>query len=183
VRRWTRTPVAVALAATLATGCVATPEAATPPVTPADEADAPADEADAPADEADAPADEADAPPATCPPDARAAAAATIAGQLDAFARDDYAAALDFASDTFRSGTDVPTFRSLIERAFPQVASSEGHTVLGCEQPAAGVLRVLVVVTGVDGSSEELVYLVVDDGGRWGIEGAAPRPRPAGVPA
>ena len=158
MRRRPVSAIVVALLAALATACVTVPEAEPSPR-------------------------EAPATSDTCPPDARAGAVATIAGQLDAFARDDYAAALGFASDTFQAATDVPTFRSLIERDFPQVASPEAHTVLACEQPVVGVVRVLVVVTGVDGSSQELVYLVVDNGERWGIDGAAPRRRSGGVTA
>jgi hypothetical protein len=44
---------------------------------------------------------------------------ATIAEQLEAFAADDFEAAIGFASRSFRAGVDVDSFRTLILEACP----------------------------------------------------------------
>lgn len=126
-------------------------------------------------------APQADAPdlryPADCPVEVGTEVAAVIGAQLDAFATDDYAGALALASRSFQAGTDLPTFRRLIETSFPQVADSREHRTLGCMLVAPRTTHTLVAVTGRDGSREELVYVLVeeDDGEsvRWAVSGAA----------
>lgn len=122
-----------------------------------------------------------------CPDDVTAAVTDTIAGQLAAFAADDYAGALAFASLEFQAGISLPEFRALIEVAYPQVADSRDHAVLGCGLVAPGVSHALVTVTGQDGSRARLTYVLVVEGHpdvlRWAVAGAAEHSDGAGVQA
>jgi hypothetical protein len=118
-----------------------------------------------------------DGAPTACPDDVGAAVSATIAAQLAAFADDDYETALGLAAAGFRASFDRATFRELIETGFPQVADSRDHVVLTCELVDDDVAQATVVVTGVDGTTDELAYLVVSEEGRWVIGAAASRDR------
>jgi hypothetical protein len=132
--------------------------------------------ADAEPDPASAAADE--PAPTACTDDVGTAVGATIAAQLAAFADDDYETALGLAAAGFRDAFDLASFRELIETGFPQVADSRDHVVLTCELVTDDVAQATVVVTGVDGTTDELAYLVVSEDGRWVIGAAASRDRP-----
>lgn len=125
--------------------------------------------------------------PMACGPDVDAAVNATIAGQLDAFAADDYAGALGFASRDFQASTDVAGFRQLIDGSYPEVADSVGHRVAGCLLVAEGVAHAVVDVTGREGGRVEMLYVLVAEGGAaasgWAVAAAASRPAEPGIRA
>ncbi len=108
----------------------------------------------------------------TCPSPVLADVERTIGSQLDAFADDDVAGALSYASEAFRAQIDVASFQRLITDAYPAVADPESFSIRGCRsQP--GSAQVLVDVVGVDGGRMSLVYAMVEEAGRWAIDGAS----------
>lgn len=96
----------------------------------------------------------------------------TIGGQLEAFAGDDYAAALRFASEAFREDFDEASFREVIETSFPTVARATGHTSTVCVHRGDGA-QLLVTVESDDGD-QELVYQMTLEAEQWRIDGAVP---------
>jgi hypothetical protein len=110
---------------------------------------------------------------AMCDSQVLAAIDETIAGQLAAFAADDFAGALEFASESFRAGTDVETFTTLIEDGYPVAADAESHSSTVCVLQGPMSAEVLVEVTASDGTEGQLVYLLVDEDDVWRIAGAA----------
>lgn len=98
---------------------------------------------------------------------------AVIDDQLEAFVDDDYAGALELASEDFREGFDEERFRDVIEEGFPIVAEATGHTSDVCVRDG-GNAQLLVTVEGESGQEAELVYLMVREGGEWRIGGAEP---------
>lgn len=96
-----------------------------------------------------------------------------IDDQLEAFVDDDYAGALELASEDFREGFDEERFRDVIEEGFPIVAEATGHTSDVCVRDG-GNAQLLVTVEGASGQEAELVYLMVLEGGAWRIGGAEP---------
>lgn len=113
-----------------------------------------------------------DAP--ACGDDALAAIDATIRGQLDAFAADDYLGALDFSTEQFRGAIDAESFAELIEEGFPVAADADGHQLGPCVQPTSTTAEVLVEVVDTTGGTGDLVYRMVDEGAGWRIDGAIP---------
>lgn len=96
----------------------------------------------------------------------------TIGGQLDAFANDDYAGALLFASEGFREEFDEDSFREVIETSFPNVAQATGHTSTVCVSRGDDA-QLLVTVESDDGD-QELVYQMTLESDEWRIDGAVP---------
>jgi len=125
--------------------------------------------------------------PAACAPDVDAGVDATITGKLDAFAADDYAGALGYASRDFQATTDVAGFRRLIDGAYPEVADSVGHRVAGCLLVAEDVAHAVVDVTGRDGGRVEMFYVLVAERGTtasgWAVAAATSRPAEPGISA
>jgi hypothetical protein len=64
-----------------------------------------------------------------------------IAGQLAAFAADDWEAALGFASSDFRAATDADAFALLIEEAYPAAADAVEHRSERCVTRGTGAPR------------------------------------------
>lgn len=125
-----------------------------------------------PADPSTATTDETGGPSPTCPSPVLAEIERTIGSQLDAFADDDVAGALSYASEAFRAQIDIASFERLITDAYPAVADPEGFSIRGCRaQP--GSAQVLVDVVGADGGRVSLVYAMVEEAGRWAIDGAS----------
>jgi hypothetical protein len=122
-------------------------------------------------DEGDASEDAPDGALPACPDDVLAGVEQTIGAQLDAFADDDVALALSYASEAFRSQLDTDSFERLIEGSFPAVADPARFSIEGCrsEQTSA---QVLVGVVGTDGGRMSLLYVMVEEEGRWAIDGA-----------
>lgn len=108
----------------------------------------------------------------TCDDRTLAAIDQTIGGQLEAFADDDYAAALAFASEGFREDFDEESFREVIETSFPFVTAATGHTSTVCVSRGAQA-QLLVTVESADGD-QELVYQMTLEAEEWRIEGAVP---------
>jgi hypothetical protein len=121
----------------------------------------------------DAPPPPSPPPPTACASDDLAAMDEVIAGQLAAFAADDWETALDFASTDFREGIDPDTFALLIEEGFPVAADAVEHRSGTCLTRGTGAAEVRVEVVAVGGERADLVYLLVDEDG-WRIAGAAP---------
>ncbi len=142
----------------------AAPSAA-PPATPSERASAPPSEAAA-----------SEAPPTgdatACPPAVLAEIDATIDGQLAAFRDGDFARALDFATAGFRSGFTPERFEEVITGSFPAARRATGHTSRQCVTDGSEA-SVLVEVSG-DAGSQELVYQLSLEDGRWRIGGAVP---------
>jgi hypothetical protein len=113
------------------------------------------------------------APPTACAGDDLAAMDEVIAGQLAAFAADDWEAALGFASRDFREDVDPEAFAILIEEGFPVAADATEHRSSACVTRGSGTAEVRVEVTSVGGDRADLVYLLVDEDG-WRIAGAVP---------
>jgi len=124
-----------------------------------------------PDDDVDDAGDEPDGTVQTCPAPVRAAIEVTIGAQLDAFADDDVAGAFSYASEAFRAQTDVASFERLITGAFPAVADPVSFSVGRCRSERASA-QVLIAVVGADGGRMGLVYDMVDEAGRWAIDGA-----------
>lgn len=101
---------------------------------------------------------------------------ATLTAQLAAFADDDYAEALTYASSDFQREFDVDRFRDLITRDFADLADSTDHLVLRCDRVAVDLARVDVVVSVADGRTSPLTYLFVEEDGRWAVAAAATLP-------
>jgi hypothetical protein len=123
---------------------------------------------------------------ATCGDQVLAAIDETIDGQLSAFAADDFAGALEFASEDFRAGTDAAAFEELIEDGYPIAADAASHTSTICVLQGPMSAEVLVDVTATDGTEGQLVYLLVDEDDAWRIAGAAevtPSDEPPGTVA
>lgn len=112
-------------------------------------------------------------PPTTCDGDDLADMDEVIAGQLAAFAADDWEAALGFASEDFRAGIDPDTFAALIEEGYPVAADAAEHRSQACVTRGGATAEVRVEVVGSDGGTAGMVYLLVDEGG-WAIAGAVP---------
>jgi hypothetical protein len=112
--------------------------------------------------------------PAVRPCDAEVIAAidATIAGQLEAFAADDFEAAIGFASRSFRTGVDVDSFRALILEAYPTLTDDAVHRSGGCLITAEDVAEVRIEVTGDGGARDDHVYRMVAEGDRWLVDAA-----------
>ncbi len=107
-----------------------------------------------------------------CDDEVVAAIDATIAGQLEAFAADDFEAAIGFASRSFRKGVDVATFRALILEAYPNLTDAAEHRSGACRITGEGVAEIRIEVTGEGGVRDDHLYLMVAEDGRWLVEAA-----------
>lgn len=143
---------------------------APPTVDPAPEGDDPAPEGDDDAAQGD---DGAGDDIAACDDELRDTFVTGVDGQLDAIAEEDWAGALDFASDGFRSGVDADRFRDIILEGFPVVAEVADRSIGQCNV-AGREGTILVTVEDGSGARQLLLYLFERDGERWGISGAVP---------
>ena len=110
--------------------------------------------------------------PDDCGPAVAAAAADTIAAQLDDFARGDFTAALTHATSAFQAGTDAEAFRTLIEAAYPLLLQDATATLALCTRRGPDTVEVGVEVTTADRVSAPFAYRLRLDDGRWAIDGA-----------
>jgi Domain of unknown function (DUF4864) len=108
-----------------------------------------------------------------CPGDVVDGIDDTLTAQLAAFADGDFRSAFALASEGFRSSVDLKGFRAIIRDGYPEVASSTGHRILECRQPAASSASALVAVTGADGVTAQLGYRFVLEPGGWRVDGAS----------
>lgn len=96
----------------------------------------------------------------------------TIRGQLRTFARADFAAALEFASEAFRSSIDADDFERLIADSYPELLATAEHVSGPCV--ADGDRAQLVVRVSGEAGERDLVYAMVFEQGDWRVDGAAP---------
>jgi hypothetical protein len=108
------------------------------------------------------------------------AAAEPVVKQLEAFRRDDYAAAFTFASAEIQTQFDRQSFEAMVRRGYPEIARSTFAAVVKTELAPHGAAYVTVKIRGANGQSIEALYeLVWQDG--WKINGVATRPDAAGI--
>lgn len=112
-------------------------------------------------------------PPGSCSGEDEQAAVAAVEGQLAAFADDDFAAALGFASTGFREQFDEDTFRTLIETEFPVVRDYASVETGACLFEGDTV-TLDVTVTDTGGDRAPLRYLLEREAGELRIGGAGP---------
>jgi len=109
-------------------------------------------------------------------PDARAAMARTVLDQLDAFRRDDWAAAYAHASSAIQAQFGPESFQEMVTRGYAPIARSVRATVRSVEEVDAGRGLVEVRVEGADGETLDALYELVDEQGRWRVNGVLTRP-------
>lgn len=96
---------------------------------------------------------------------------AAIARQLDAFRRDDGAAAFAVASPAIQAMfRDHANFLRMVAEAYPQVHRAEAHRLLRLEAGADGRLVQRVLLSGPRGTVVAL-YEMVEIDGVWRING------------
>ena len=98
---------------------------------------------------------------------------ATVAAQLEAFAARDFRTAFGLASESFRSGVDLPTFRRLIRQDYPEVADAAAHLVVECADYGPSAAAARVDVTGANGRTVQLAYRFVLEPDGWHVDGAS----------
>jgi hypothetical protein len=106
------------------------------------------------------------------------AAAEPIMRQLEAFRRDDYAAAYAFASEEIQGMFDRGAFERMVKGGYPEIARSAFALVAESRVAPDGHAYLRVKVRGANGNSIEAVYDMVWEGGRWRINGVVARPDP-----
>lgn len=117
-----------------------------------------------------------------CPDGTRSDIAAQVQAQLDDFARDDWAAALDHATAGFRSTIDAGMLADIIEGAYPVAAQAVSSEVGECAVVGPDA-QALVRVLDDAGREELLVYLLSFEDGQWRIAGAGTPPGQRDTPA
>jgi hypothetical protein len=104
-----------------------------------------------------------------------------IDGQLAAFAQGDFAAALSFASERFRSANTPEQFQATIEADYPLLIGASGQRPGTCVAQG-GTAQLVVTIEGDGGQRDELVYLMTLEDGEWRIEAAGRVPSEEPVP-
>jgi Domain of unknown function (DUF4864) len=112
--------------------------------------------------------------------DAERATRAAIRGQLDAFNRSDYRAAYRFAAPEIQEQFPLPEFRRMVERGYPQIARSRSAS-FGRPAVHGDTVAVPVTVTGQDGVTVHVTYLMRHEPGGWRVAGVDDG-RPTGRP-
>jgi hypothetical protein len=110
--------------------------------------------------------------PDDCGPEVAAAAVDTIVAQLDDFAQGDFSAALSHATSAFQAGTDVATFKELIEGGYPLLLQNATAELALCTRSGPDTVEVGVEVTTADRVSAPFAYRLRLDGDRWAIDAA-----------
>ncbi|MGR3541425.1 MAG: DUF4864 domain-containing protein [Hasllibacter sp.] len=96
---------------------------------------------------------------------------ATIEAQIEAFQRNDLAAAFEYASPMIRAMFGSPeNFGMMVMNGYPMVWRPEELRMLGAETFPGGVVQRIGVV-GPDGVYYELDYRMRETGAGWRIEG------------
>src|SRR6266851_8152770 len=112
-----------------------------------------------------------------------------IRGQLSAFNRNDYRAAYRFAAPEIQAQFPLPAFQAMVERGYPQIAHSRA-AAFGSPDIHGDTVTVPVTITGRDGVTVHVVYLMRHERNGWrvaGVEGGnlpgGPTPQPTRSPA
>lgn len=109
--------------------------------------------------------------------DTARAARAVIQQQLAAFRKNDYSAAYRHAAPEIQEQFAVADFRRMVREGYPQIAHSR-EASFGDARFRGEVVAVPVTVTGEDGVTAEVLYLMRRVAGQWrvaGVEGGAPQ--------
>ena len=96
--------------------------------------------------------------------------------QLEAFRHDDFETAFTFASRTIHDMFDTARFEAMVRGGYPEIARSVSASIDGSKRGDAGELYLFVRVRGVNGRAVEAVYEMVNESGRWRINGVVTRP-------
>jgi hypothetical protein len=113
--------------------------------------------------------------PGACDATTAAAISATVSEQLEAFMRDDIAAAYELTSPFFQRLLDIEAFETMIRNEYPYLLESSGHRLDECS--ATG--RRGYILAGVRNGPRETVlrYDVSDEPEvGWRIDGAVSLP-------
>jgi hypothetical protein len=103
-------------------------------------------------------------------------AADTVLGQIDAFKRDDFTAAYQFASSAIKAQFDRQAFERMVRGGYPEIAAPSEARVLDQGRVAAGREYVLLRVRGKSGTAVEALYELVQEDGDWKIDAVVTRP-------
>jgi uncharacterized protein DUF4864 len=107
--------------------------------------------------------------------DAMRAPVKAIRGQLSAVNRSDYRAAYRFAAPEIQAQFPLPAFQAMVERGYPQIAHSRS-AAFGSPDVRGDTVAVPVTITGRDGVTVHVVYLMRHEQNGWrvaGVEGGA----------
>src|SRR5260370_31522533 len=107
--------------------------------------------------------------------DAMRAPVKAIRGQLSAFNRSDYRAAYQFAAPEIQAQFPLPAFQAMVERGYPQIAHSHS-AAFGSPAIRGDDVAVPVTITGQDGVTVHVGYLMRHERNGWrvgGVEGGA----------
>src|SRR5262249_53460138 len=108
--------------------------------------------------------------------DPRAEMTRTVLDQLAAFRRDDWAGAYSYAASTIQARFGLEAFRQMVSSGYAEIARSVRATVSHVEMIDADHGLVQVRVDGANGQTVDALYELVDEQGRWRIEGVLTRP-------
>ncbi|MDX1932142.1 MAG: DUF4864 domain-containing protein [Capsulimonadales bacterium] len=98
-----------------------------------------------------------------------------VQGQLDAFRRNDYAAALRFSASDFRATTSPEQFRDLIRARYTPLSTNVRVYVRPPRSTPNGA-NLLVIVQDKQGNQSGFFYQVIRERENWQIAGCAPAP-------
>ncbi len=111
----------------------------------------------------------------------RAAAAASIRAQLEAFKRDDWEKAATYQSEALRRNfRTTAQFRAIIENNYPQFANYKS-VAFDAARALGNQVEMQVRLTGQDGIKVRAVYLMVKERGAYrvaGVQGGGVGTRP-----
>ena len=95
-----------------------------------------------------------------------------ISAQVEAFKRDDAAAAYSFASPEIQAQfPDATAFIGMVQRGFPEVYRPHSLRFLRLETESDGRIVQRVLVQGAGGTIVTAVYEMIEIGGKWRING------------
>jgi hypothetical protein len=104
-----------------------------------------------------------------------------ISAQIDAFLADDVERAFTYASPTIRRMFGTPErFGEMVRNGYPMVWRPEEVEFLSVEQRARGLSQTVMIRDGA-GALHILEYQMVQQEGRWLINGVRLRKAPAGT--
>jgi hypothetical protein len=115
--------------------------------------------------------------------DPRADMARAVLDQLAAFRRNDWAAAYAYASAAIQARFGLEAFREMVTGGYAPIARSATASVSHVEVIDAAHGLVEVRVEGEDGETVDALYELVDEQGRWRINGVLTRPVEAATAA
>jgi hypothetical protein len=107
------------------------------------------------------------------------AAGRVILEQLDAFRRDDFDTAFTLASATIHDQFDRPRFEAMVRGGYPEIARSVSALIEGGQRGDSGELFLFLTIRGVNGLAVQAVYEMINENGRWRVNGVVTRPDPS----